>query len=144
MSMPSSTPPTQPSSAAAPASQARILVVDDDDYVHVALRAALRPLHANIERATTAAEGLDLARSQRPHLAIIDLGLPDADGYQLTRWLRAEPGFEELRILIVTGHLPDEQAARDAGADDILGKPFRLHEFLEAVRRQLGARAPAG
>ena len=111
----SSTPESRPSTTA-PAPPARILVVDDDDYVHVALRAALRPIRANIVRAAAAAEGLELARTHRPDLAIIDLGLPDADGYQLTRWLRAEPGLEQLRILIVTGHFPDAQAARDAGA----------------------------
>ncbi len=130
-------------SSVAQALPARILVVDDDDYVHVALRAALRPIRANIERAAGAAEGLELARTHRPDLAIIDLGLPDADGYQLTRWLRAEPGMEQLRILIVTGHFPDAQAARAAGADEILGKPFKLHDFLEAVRRQLKNRALA-
>jgi len=94
-------------------------------------------------RAATAGEGLALARSQRPHLAIVDLGLPDDDGYQLTRWLRAEPGLDGARILIVTGHLPDEQAARSAGADEVLGKPFRLHEFLDAVARHLRTRALA-
>jgi len=133
--------PGSPGASSSP--RAKILVVDDDEYVGVALRAALRSLRANIVRAATAAEGLGLARSQKPDLAIVDLGLPDADGYQLTRWLRGEPGLDQLRILIVTGHLPDERAARDAGADGILGKPFSLHEFLEVVEHQLAIRAPA-
>ena len=138
----SSGPEPRPSTSGQPAA-ARILVVDDDDYVHVALRAALRPIRASIERAAGAAEGLALARAQLPDLAIIDLGLPDADGYELTRWLRAEPGMEQLRILIVTGHFPDTEAALAAGADEIMGKPFKLHDFLEAVRRQLRNRALA-
>ena len=138
--MPSPKEPAARPSPVAPASPATILIVDDDDYVDVTLRAALRSLRANIVRAATAAEGLDLARTQRPNLAIVDLGLPDADGYQLTRWLRAEPGLESLRILIVTGHYPDEQAAREAGADEILGKPLNIRQFLETVRRQLAAR----
>ena len=121
----------------------RILVIDDDDYVHVSFRAALRSLRADINRAGSAAEGLELARRDRPDLAIVDLGLPDADGYQLTRWLRTEPGLDGMRILIVTGHLPDQEAARAAGADEILAKPFSFQESLEAVRRQLRNRGLA-
>jgi two-component system KDP operon response regulator KdpE len=133
----------RPSDDAPPAGHLRILVIDDDDYVHVSLHAALRSLRAEIIRAGSAAEGLELARRHRPDLAIVDLGLPDADGYHLTRWLRAEPGLEGMRIMIVTGHLPDEVAASAAGADEILGKPFSLHESLEAVRRQLRTRSLA-
>ena len=118
-------------------SQPTILVVDDDDYVHATLAAALRSLHPTVVRAATGAEGLELASSARPNLAIVDLGLPDIDGYELTRQLRARPEGGDLRIVILTGHIPDEQAARDAGADAILGKPFRLNEFLEIVEAQL-------
>jgi DNA-binding response OmpR family regulator len=127
-------------SPSASATPWRILVIDDDDYVHVSLRAALRSLRAEISRAGTAAEGLELARRDQPDLVIVDLGLPDADGYQLTRWLRAEHGLDGMRILIVTGHLPDEDVALANGADEILAKPFSLHESLEAVRRQLRSR----
>jgi DNA-binding response OmpR family regulator len=139
----STVPKPRAAAGLGPASPGTILLVDDDEYVHVALTATLRSLRATILRATTAAEALELARSQPPDLAIIDLGLPDADGYQLTRWLRAEPGLDELRILMITGQSPDERAARKAGADQILGKPFKLHEFMEAVTRHLGSRSPA-
>lgn len=120
-----------------PLSQHVILIVDDDEYVHATLRAALRGLRATIVRATGAREGLELARSHGPDLAIVDLGLPDADGYELTRRLRRESSLADMRILILTGYAPDERTAREAGADGILGKPFRLHEFLDVVRRQL-------
>src|SRR5438045_55369 len=118
-----------------------ILVVDDDDYVHGALEAALRSLRPTIVRATSAAEGLERARAERPDLAIVDLGLPDQDGYSLTRSLRAEPDLAHLRILILTGHEPDQATALAAGADAIMSKPFRLHEFLARVETFL--RGPA-
>jgi two-component system cell cycle response regulator DivK len=143
MIMPSSRDSVSRSSAA-PAAHWRILVIDDDDYVHVSICAALRSLHPELSRAATAAEGLELARRVRPDLAIVDLGLPDADGYQLTRWLRADPDLDGMSILIVTGHLPDEQAARAAGADEILAKPFSFQDSLQAVQRQLRPRALAG
>jgi DNA-binding response OmpR family regulator len=114
-----------------------ILVVDDDDYVHGTLAAALRQLKPNLIQARTAADGLALAIEHRPALAIVDLGLPDASGYELTQRLRATPGLEALRIIILTGYEPDPAAAHQAGSDEILGKPFRLHEFLELVDRLL-------
>jgi DNA-binding response OmpR family regulator len=114
-----------------------VLVIDDDDYVHQTLTAALRGLKATIIRASTAAEGLALAHETRPELAIVDVGLPDDDGYSLTRRLRADESLAGLSILILTGHFPDEPAAREAGANGIIGKPFRLHELVDAVTAQL-------
>jgi DNA-binding response OmpR family regulator len=114
-----------------------ILVVDDDEYVHSTLAAAMRGLRPEIIRATTAAEGMELALEHRPDVAIIDVGLPDLDGYELTRAMRARPELAGLRICILTGHLPDEALARESGANAIVGKPFRLHEFLDTIRSQL-------
>lgn len=114
-----------------------ILVVDDDEYVHQTLAAALRRLGSTVIRAVSAAEGLDLALQYRPNVAIIDVGLPDADGFELTRSLRAQAGLESLRIVILTGYVPEPELASDAGADAIVGKPFRLHEFLATIESQL-------
>jgi DNA-binding response OmpR family regulator len=116
-----------------------ILVVDDDEYVHSTLAAAMRGLRAEIVRATTAAEGLGLALARSPDVAIVDVGLPDLDGYALTRALRARPELGGMRICILTGYLPDESLAREAGADVIIGKPFRLDVFLDTIRDQLRA-----
>jgi DNA-binding response OmpR family regulator len=114
-----------------------VLIVDDDEYVFGALEAALRGLHLRLLIASTASEGAALALEHRPALAIIDVGLPDLDGYQLTSSLRRH-GLTDMRILILTGHAPDEEAARDAGADALVAKPFSLHQFLDLVREQLG------
>jgi DNA-binding response OmpR family regulator len=114
-----------------------ILVVDDDEYVHSTLAAAMRGLRPEIILAATAADGLRLALAHLPDLAIVDVGLPDQDGYALTRAMRERPELADLRICILTGHLPDEALAREAGANAIIGKPFRLNEFLDTVRGQL-------
>jgi DNA-binding response OmpR family regulator len=110
-----------------------VLVVDDDEYVAGTITAALRSLKPDVVQAATADEGLRLARDRRPEIAIIDLGLPDADGYTLTRRLRAVPELADLRICILTGYTPDEAAAHEAGADAVIGKPFRLREFLATI-----------
>ena len=117
-----------------------VLVVDDDEYVHGALEAALRGLRVHLLTAHTAAEGEALALQYRPLLAIVDVGLPDRDGYQLTADMRRSPSLASMRILILTGQSPDEDAARDSGANGLILKPFRLHHFLDLVREQLGTR----
>jgi DNA-binding response OmpR family regulator len=116
--------------------------VDDDEYVHGALEAALRVLRVNLLTARTAAEGEALAFQYRPSLAIVDVGLPDRDGYELTADLRRSPALAGMRILILTGQSPDATAARDCGANGLILKPFRLHHFLDLAREQLGAHAP--
>jgi DNA-binding response OmpR family regulator len=117
-----------------------VLIVDDDEYVHGALEAALRGLRVQLLTAHTAAEGEALATQHRPCLAIVDVGLPDRDGYQLTADLRRSSSLAGMRILILTGQSPDQTAADDAGANGLILKPFRLHHFLDVVREQLGSR----
>jgi len=117
-----------------------VLIVDDDEYVHGALEAALRGLRVQLLTAHTAAEGEALALAHKPCLAIVDVGLPDRDGYRLTADLRRSPGLMGMRILILTGQSPDQIAARDSGANGLIQKPFRLHHFLDVVREQLGSR----
>ena len=119
-----------------------VLIVDDDEYVHGALEAALRGLRVHLLTAHTAAEGEALALQYRPLLAIVDVGLPDRDGYQLTADMRSDASLAAMRIVILTGQSPDENAARHAGANGLLQKPFRLHHFLDVVREQLGNREP--
>jgi DNA-binding response OmpR family regulator len=117
-----------------------VLIVDDDEYVHGALEAALRGLRVHLLQAHTAAEGEALALQYQPCLAIVDVGLPDRDGYRLTADLRRASSLGSMRILILTGGSPDELAASRAGANGLIQKPFRLHHFLDLVREQLGNR----
>ena len=116
------------------------MIVDDDEYVHGALEAALRGLRVHLLTAHTAAEGEYLALQHHPVLAIVDVGLPDRDGYQLTADLQAASSLETMRILNLTGQSPDPVAASRSGANGLIQKPFRLHHFLDLVREQLGNR----
>jgi DNA-binding response OmpR family regulator len=136
MALPRYADPDLPTPRGAPS----ILVIDDDEYVHSALQAALRTMRPRLYQARSAEEGRRLAVQHRPQLAIIDVGLPDQDGYALAAALRADPSLPGMRILILTGHVPNRAKAEVAGVDGIIGKPFRLHTFLEAVREQLPSR----
>ena len=117
-----------------------VLIVDDDEYVLGTLEAALRGLRVHLLTARTAAEGEALALQHRPQLAIVDVGLPDRNGYRLAADLRMATSLAGMRILILTGQSPDEVAARDSGVNGLILKPFRLHHFLDLVRDQLDNR----
>jgi two-component system, OmpR family, KDP operon response regulator KdpE len=125
---------------AATTSLPSVLIVDDDEYVHGALEAALRGLRVNLLLAGTAEEGIGLAIRHRPVLAIVDVGLPDRDGYELIADLRRIGSLADLRILILTGGSANPRAAKTAGANGVILKPFRLHQFLDLVREQLDGR----
>ncbi len=122
----------------------RILIVDDDTYVHVGVRAAIRALRADVRTASTGREALSVASSFHPDIAILDVGLPDTDGYQLAYDLRSDPALAGLRIIFLTGYLPDRLSVDVAGGNVFLGKPYRMKVLLDAVRRELGATRVAG
>jgi two-component system KDP operon response regulator KdpE len=110
----------------------RILVVDDEPAIRRFLRASLSP-HATLLEAATGREALDAVAAHRPDLIILDLGLPDLDGVEVTRLLR-EWSRIPIIILSVRGSERDKIAALDAGADDYLTKPFGVGELMARVR----------
>jgi DNA-binding response OmpR family regulator len=114
-----------------------ILIVDDDEYVARTSEAMLRDLQPVVLQAHTAADGLRAALESSPDLVLLDVGLPDGDGFALTRQLRAEPTLAGLRIVLVTGHELDPDESVRAGADGILRKPIRIEELRGAVDRLL-------
>ncbi len=128
---------------AQPPSVPRILIVDDDAYVHVGVRAALKGFRCEIRGASTGREAVAIASEFLPDLAILDVGLPDTDGYQLAYELRSDLGLSNLRIIFLTGHLPDQVAVEVNGGNLFLGKPYRMQVLFDAVQRQLAAKDPA-
>lgn len=84
--------------------------------------------------------GIAMARTERPDVILLDLGIPVIDGWEVTRRLRADPATRGISIVALTGHVTGEarQRALDAGVDSYLMKPCRPDEVLAEVRRQLG------
>ena len=111
----------------------RILVVDDERAIRRFLRASLTAHGYHIFEAARAREGLEAAAAVRPDLIILDLGLPDSDGIDVTRQLR-EWSRVPIVVLSVRGEDADKIAALDAGADDYLTKPFSAGELLARIR----------
>jgi two-component system KDP operon response regulator KdpE len=110
----------------------RILVVDDEPAIRRFLRASLAA-YATLFEAATGREALDGVVAHRPDLIVLDLGLPDIDGVEVTRLLREWTRIPII-ILSVRGSERDKIAALDAGADDYLTKPFAVGELMARVR----------
>jgi two-component system KDP operon response regulator KdpE len=111
----------------------KVLLIEDEASMRRFLRPALAAQGYRVVEATTGEEGVRLAASHNPELVILDLGLPDIDGLEVTRRLRA---WTEVPILILSarGQEHDKVQALDLGADDYLTKPFGLDELLARIR----------
>jgi two-component system KDP operon response regulator KdpE len=122
----------------------RVLVVDDERPIRRFLQASLSAHGCTVFEAATGQEALSAVATARPDVVILDLGLPDIDGIEVTRQLREWTSIPII-ILSVREHEADKIAALDAGADDYLTKPFGVGELLARLRVALRhATQPAG
>lgn len=110
-----------------------ILVIEDDSQIRRFLRATLSSNGYRLLEATTAQDGLRQVGTQHPDLIILDLGLPDLDGLEVTQQLR-EWTTTPIIVLSARDQDRDKIAALDAGADDYLTKPFSTGELLARLR----------
>jgi two-component system KDP operon response regulator KdpE len=110
-----------------------LLVVEDEPQMRRFLRASLGSNGFRVLEAGTAREGVALTTSHHPELILLDLGLPDGDGIQLTREIR-EWARTPIIVISARGREADKVEALDAGADDYLTKPFGVGELLARIR----------
>lgn len=112
---------------------ARILVVDDEPALARVLQRNLASRGFDTEVAATGAQAVEAWRRWRPDLIVLDLGLPDVDGIELIREVRASSSVPILVLSAREGER-DKVSALDAGADDYVSKPFGVEELLARVR----------
>lgn len=115
----------------------KILVIEDDPIISEFLRTGLNYEGYAVETVPLGKKGLDIIRGQNVSLIILDLKLPDVDGFELCRRIR-ELGFElPVLMLTVKKEISDRVKGLDAGADDYLTKPFSFEELLARIRALL-------
>lgn len=111
-----------------------ILVIDDEPNILLGLKDALSFEGYRVVTATTGKEGLVLARAERPHVVLLDLMLPDMNGYQVCEDLRRQDAFVPILMLTAKSQEADKIRGLDAGADDYVTKPFSVGELVARVR----------
>jgi two-component system KDP operon response regulator KdpE len=120
----------------------RVLVVDDERAIRRFLRTSLAAHGYSVYEASDGREALSAVISDRPDLIILDLGLPDVDGIEITRQLR-EWTRTPIIVLSVREEEATKVAALDVGADDYLTKPFGIAELMARMRVALRHTTPS-
>ena len=121
----------------------RVLVVDDDADSAELLETALGRAGYELCLASSARRALLAAAEFRPHIALIDIGLPDMDGFKLAKLLRAQPELERCRFIAVTGHTSASAIARSiaAGFEAHLSKPLNVEDLFAVIAQDREPRA---
>ena len=123
-----------------------ILVVEDQEDNRRILRDLLIHAGYGMIEAATGEEGVALAESARPDLILMDLQLPDVDGYEATRRIKANPALSRIPVIAVTSYAlsGDDEKARRAGCDAYVTKPFSPRALLVTIREYLPREERAG
>ena len=122
----------------------RILVVEDNELNMKLLRDVLFATGYRTLEATTGEEAVELAATQAPDLVLMDIQLPDIDGVQALRRLRADDRTAAIPVLAVTAQAMqgDQQKFLAAGFDGYVSKPVNVRELIGTVRQHCDSRAP--
>jgi len=112
-----------------------LLVIDDNDDVRRAMHALFALAGHNVRDAPDGLSGIALVKQTRPDVVFVDLGLPDIDGYEVARQLRAEPDGERVILIAVSGYgqADDKRRAIEAGFDAHLVKPVTLEALEQTI-----------
>jgi two-component system CheB/CheR fusion protein len=111
----------------------RVLVVDDNRDAAESLASLVGALGHEVREVYSGASALEAVPSFRPDLIVLDIGLPDMDGYETARRIRELPGGREARIVAASGYGEIAGAAREAGMDAYLVKPLQLAQLQQVL-----------
>jgi len=122
-----------------PASSQLILVVDDDKEIVRLVRAYLEQAGFSVLTAYDGASAIHILRHDQPALVVLDLMLPDQDGWDITRLVRGDPSLAATPIIMLTARVDDTDKiiGLELGADDYITKPFNPREVVARVRSVL-------
>ena len=116
-----------------------LLIAEDDPLLIPLLKATFRNSGLRVITAGTGTQALDLARTERPDLVLLDVGLPEMNGYEVCRAIKTDPQTAVIRVVMLTARAgaADQRLAAEAGADTYLTKPFSPTGLLDVVRSVL-------
>jgi PAS domain S-box-containing protein len=112
-----------------------VLLVEDNDDAREALRILLELKGQRVLTARDGREAVEEVQAQSPDVALIDIGLPDVDGFEVARILRAQPEYRAVRLIALTGYAGERDRALGAGFDDFLVKPVNPDALFTTLER---------
>ncbi|MFP5390679.1 MAG: ATP-binding protein [Gammaproteobacteria bacterium] len=135
-----------PEQVAAPSTRQHVLIIEDNEDGRDMMAMMLEAQQYTVSCAGDGHEGLDVAIERRPDIALVDIGLPGIDGYEVARRLRAHPATAHVRLVALTGYgqESDRERALDAGFDAHLVKPVDLNHLMEVLETRDAARPAVG
>jgi CheY-like chemotaxis protein/two-component sensor histidine kinase len=124
----------------------KVLLIEDNEDARRSMLAVLRHYGYRAFEAADGFEGIATADELQPDAAIVDIGLPQYDGYEVAKRLRSGPGGSKMLLIALTGYSSQEarQKARNAGFDDYLVKPVTPKDLAQLIELRLDARSRAG
>jgi CheY-like chemotaxis protein len=125
---------------------ATILYIDDTENNRILVTRRLEKKGYQVLTAESAMQGLAVARAQVPDLILMDMGMPDVDGWSATRHLKADPQLKGIPVIALTAHAMqgDREKALDAGCEDYETKPFDFPRLFQKIESQLASRQSPG
>jgi len=117
--------------------QLKILIVDDNEKMRAFVHEALEPLQATIFEAEDGLEAMNVIEREKPALLIMDYQMPAWDGLEVCRQIRKQPGLQDIKVLMVTGHIVEREllyAVNFRLVDAALSKPVNLAELKQLIR----------
>ena len=122
-----------------------ILLVEDNEDNRIIYATALRYAGYEVYEAITGTEGVEQARAQHPDLVLMDISVPELDGWEATAILKADPRTKHIPVIAVTAHaLPgDEERSLEAGCDGYLAKPIPPATLIAEIDRRFGRTTPS-
>src|SRR4051812_28647070 len=117
----------------------RVLIIDDSDSIHALVRARLKDEPVELLNAADGTAGLELARAKMPDLILLDVDMPDPDGFEVCRRLKADAATRDIPVIFLTGASSTEQKLKglELGAIDYIIKPFDPAELRARVKTSL-------
>ena len=127
---------------------AKILLVEDNEMNRDMLSRRLQKKGFEVVMALDGKQGVEMAASEKPDLILMDMSLPEIDGWEATRRIKADPATNAIPIIALTAHAMtgEREKALEAGCNDFDTKPVELPRLLEKINALLGGQAsqPAG
>jgi CheY-like chemotaxis protein len=120
----------------------RILIMEDDDDTQGMVRFLLEYKGYDVLVAKDGKHGLEIAHQEKPDLILLDLAMPEMDGWSVAHKLKEDPATTEIPVIAVTAYTmsSDRRKALNAGCDGFISKPMNVPEFIAEVEKFLGKR----